>query len=314
MTDPLFIIGCPRSGTTILLDLVAGTGAFGYVNNETRRDPNDPTLHAANRTYDLPLVGGGLYRHRRRILGAAKRIPPLHAVARQRLSNPIEPWEFWERLIPTFRPEFGVGRAIDPSIAGIDDTVAADTRAVVADLLRRQQRTQLLSKYTDFPRVDLMRRIFPQARFVHIERDPHAVTNSYAREMETGRFGTWRYRDWWSAEWTEGARHHWHTHGSTILGFAAHNRNRLIGLVRDAVDDDPFSMTISYESLMASPVETLERLLRFADAEPRHDLERLCASRRLSNTNDRWRSQRTAEEATLLDDVIHAAHQRGVLT
>lgn len=314
MTDPLFIIGCPRSGTTILLDLVAGTGAFGYVNNETRRDPDNPSVHAANRTYDLPLVGGGLYRNRRQILGAAKRLPPLHAAARRRLSNPIEPWEFWERLIPTFRPEFGVGRAIDPSPAEIDDTAAADTRDAVSDLLRRQQRTQLLSKYTDFPRIDLMRRIFPQARFVHIERDPHAVTNSYAREMETGRFGTWRYRDWWSAEWTEEARHHWRTHGSTMLGFAAHNRNRLMGLLHTAVENDPFSMTISYESLMASPVETLERILRFADAAPRHDLERLCASRHLSNTNDRWRSQRTIEEMALLDDVIHGAHQRGVLT
>ncbi len=314
MTDPLFIIGCPRSGTTILLDLVAGTGAFGYVNNETRQAPNDPTRHAANRTYDLPVLGASLYRNRRQILGATKYVPAVHATMKQRLSVPIEPWEFWERAIPTFRPEFGVGPAVDPSPDGIDDEMIVGARATVADLLHRQRRTQLLSKYTDFPRVDLMRKIFPHARFVHIERDPYAVTNSYAREMETGRFGTWRYRDWWSAEWTDDARKHWSDSGSTVLGFAAHNRNRLIDLVRDAVREDPLSITITYASLMSAPVDTLDRILRFAGAAPRHDLERLCASRRLSNTNDRWRAQRSPEEATLLDDVLQATPRPGALT
>ena len=206
MIDPLFIIGCPRSGTTLLLELLAGSGAFGYVNSDTLRAPDDPTRHAMTRTYDLPLVGAALYRHRRVLARAARKVQPLESVVAPRLPSPFEPWAFWESLLPHFRPELSLGRAVDPDPLRSDDPIAVEARRVVADLLDRQAREQLLSKYTDFPRVDLMRRIFPQARFVHIERDPYAVTNSYAREMETGRFGTWRYRDWWSAEWSDALR------------------------------------------------------------------------------------------------------------
>ena len=79
MIDPVFIIGCPRSGTTLLLELLVGTGAFGFVNSETIGDPDDPQRHAMTRTYDLPVVGSALYRHRRNILRASGRIPGLNS-------------------------------------------------------------------------------------------------------------------------------------------------------------------------------------------------------------------------------------------
>lgn len=306
VTDaPVFVIGCPRSGTTLLLDLLAGTRAFGYVSSSGARRDVDESLHGRTRVYDIPLIGEPLAIHRTRLLGAAARLGPLGGAARRRLPSAIEPWEFWEDLIPTFRPEWGDGPAVDPAATGLTPAVIARTRAVVHDLLGRQRRDVLLSKYTDFPRVDLMRAIFPDARFVHIRRDPHAVANSYAVEIESGRFGTWDYREWWAAEWPETARAHWRAHGETILGFAAHNRNRLVGLVDRAMTDDPRSLTVTYEELAAAPATTLDRILGFAGVAARIDLERLVASRRVADTNAGWRTKRTAEEAALLDEILN---------
>ena len=301
---PLFVIGCPRSGTTLLLDLLAGTRAFGYVSTSGTRRDVDESLHGRTRVYDTPLIGGALYTHRARLLGAAARLGPLGRVARRRLPSAIEPWEFWEDLIPSFRPEWGDGRAVDPPASTLDDETIERARAVVADLLDRQNRAELLSKYTDFPRVELMRAIFPDARFVHIRRDPHAVANSYAVEIESGRFGTWDYRNWWAAEWPEPAREHWRANDETVLGFAAHNRNRLVALIEAAVADDPASITVSYEDLAAEPAPTLSRILDFAGVESRTDLVRLTSSRRVDNTNDRWRTKRSPQEAALLDEIL----------
>lgn len=301
---PLFVIGCPRSGTTLLLDLLAGTRAFGYVSTSGPRRDVEESLHARTRVYDLPLVGQALALHRTRVLGAAARLGPLGGAARRRLPSAIEPWEFWEDLIPSFRPEWGDGRAIDPPASSLTHEVIDRTRTVVADLLDRQHRTVLLSKYTDFPRIDMMRRIFPDARFVHIRRDAHAVANSYAVEIESGRFGTWDYREWWAAEWPESARTHWRATGETVLGFAAHNRNRLVAMIDAEVADDSGVLTVSYEDLAAAPAATLERVLAFAGVDSRTRLDRLAASRRVDNTNDRWRNRRSEDEAALLDEIL----------
>ena len=110
-----------------------------------------------------------------------------------------------------------------------------------------------ISKYTDFPRLALVRSIFPNSRFVHIRRDAHAVANSYAVEIETGRFGTWAQREWWSAQWPSAAREHWQATGETVLGFAAHNRNRLVSLIDDAVAGDAGVLGITYEALAEDP-------------------------------------------------------------
>lgn len=309
MTEgPIFVIGCPRSGTTLLLDLLAGTRSFGYVSTSgTRRDVGE-SLHGRTRVYDTPVIGNVLYNRRAQLLGATARLGPLGRMARRRLPSAIEPWEFWEDLIPSFRPEWGDGRAVDPAATSIDAAATDRTRMVVDDLLRRQNRQVLLSKYTDFPRIDLMRSIFPDAKFVHIRRDPHAVANSYAVEIESGRFGTWDYRDWWAAEWPDHALDHWKSSGETVLGFAAHNRNRIVALIDAAVDGDHGVLGVDYHDLVNDPVAQLTSILDFAGLETRGDLGRLAASRRLENTNDRWRDRRSDQETLLLDQIISLAH------
>lgn len=303
MTAPLFIIGCPRSGTTLLLDLLAGTRAFGYVSTcGEHRDVNG-ALNRQNQIYDAP-GGDWLYANRPQILAATSRLGPLHQVANRLLPRAIEPWQFWEELIFNFRPEAGDGPADDPSGADLDSLTIVRARNVVSSLLSQQRRDAFLSKYTDFPRVDLMRSIFPDARFVHIRRDGHAVANSYATEIESGRFGTWRDRDWWAQGWTPQAREHWRATGSTKLGFAAHNRNRLLALIEVATADDPGVLNVSYEHLTDAPVETIRQVLSFAEVESRASLDELAKSRRIANTNDRWRTRRLREEAALLDAIL----------
>jgi hypothetical protein len=94
-----------------------------------------------------------------------------------------------------------------------------------------------------------------------------------------------------------------------MLGFAAHNRNRLVGLIEDATADDPQCLAVTYEELAVDPTATVERILDFAGVASRTDLDRLVASRRVADTNDRWRSKRSAQEAALLDEILSPEEQ-----
>lgn len=306
---PLFIIGCPRSGTTLLLDLLAGTRAFGYVNNSTLGSNLGAAVYRRNRIYDLP-GGDQLVTRRRQIMDVCQMVGPARSAIDTLLPRAIEPWGFWEDLIPNFRPEFSSGQAVDPSAEDVGVATVLETRSAVAALLHYQRRDVLLSKYTDFPRIELMRAIFPGARFVHITRDAHAVANSYAVEIESGRFGTWAYRDWWAEAWTKAAREHWLSSGETVLGFSAHNRNHLFGIIEQAAASDHAVHTVSYERLTADPFATLTEILDFAKVSTRSSLDRLIQSRRVVNTNGRWRSRRTSEEIALLDAALSGVASR----
>lgn len=300
MAGPVFIIGCPRSGTTLLLDLLAGTRSFGYVSTTGRHCDVTEAVHGRTRVYDTP-VGDLLYAHREKLIGGASRLGPVGPLVRRCLPKAIEPWKFWEDLVPNFRPEFGDGPAVDPNGLDLSLKVIERTQDVVATLLERQQRDIFLSKYTDFPRVDLLRTIFPDARFVHISRDPYAVANSYAVEIERSRFGTWAYRDWWAAQWPEQAREQWRSSGETMLGFAAHNRNRLVSLIEESTAGDRGVLHVTYEELTLEPIWVLRRILSFVGMGNRADLGRLVDSRRIANTNQRWQSHRSAAEVAVLD-------------
>lgn len=307
MTGPVFIIGCPRSGTSLLLNLLAGTRAYGYVSMLGDRDEVDDCRHDRNRTYDTPLVGAAIYRHRRVLLNVGARLGPVGDVVENQLPQPFEPWRFWSDLLPNFRPEFGTDPADDPRAEDLTEDDRVRARDIVADLLVRQRRSVLLSKYTDFPRVELVHSVFPDARFVHIRRDRCAVAASNAVEIETGRFGTWRQRDWWAERWDPAAQEHWRANGESVLGFAGHNRNRLVGLIDDAVAATTApTLTVAYEDLTRDPVALLEQILAFSGLESRSSLERLCRSRRVANTNDSWRTRRSAAEISLLDEIMSA--------
>lgn len=305
MKGPVFIIGCPRSGTTLLLDLLAGTRAFAYVNAVGPHDADRWKVDGRTRIYDTPFLGDALFRRRRDVRRVVRRPAALARMARRLLPEPIEPWEFWTRLLPNFRPEFGSGPPADPAPRAIGTSQREHAHDVVTTMLRTQHREVLLSKYTDFPRIDLMRSVYPDARFVHIRRDAHAVANSYAIEIESGRFGTWNHKDWWSLAWPADAHEHWEATGTSELGFAAHNRNSLVGLVDDAVAATAAATyTVSYEQLVRDPVMVVDGILSFAEVDARADLGRLIASRSIESSNNRWRAKRSDAEAALLDEIL----------
>lgn len=59
--QPIFIIGCPRSGTTVALEIMALHPQLAWVSNYINRFPNRLQLSSLNRIYELPKWGKQLY-------------------------------------------------------------------------------------------------------------------------------------------------------------------------------------------------------------------------------------------------------------
>ena len=195
MDAPIFIIGCPRSGTTLLQELLCGQGKLAWVSSLVDHFPRLPALSLLNRLTDLPLDGRWIGT-RRNLLSRAVR--------------PTEPWAFLGSCMRNFQwprqgdvpPRRRDGSDISP------DEIAA-TRRAFRRICSWHGKKRLLTKYTDFPRIQYLRRVFPDAFFVHVQRDPRAVIYSYYRKIESGDFHNWDEREWWSSGWPESWAEDW---------------------------------------------------------------------------------------------------------
>ncbi|HAB88970.1 MAG TPA: hypothetical protein DCF84_00445 [Bacteroidetes bacterium] len=181
MKNSLVIIGCPRSGTTYLLRLLASCHTLGYVSAAQNTAPNKLLRSRDLRVFNTPLLGGIRYAKRRYE----------HAL-------PVESWAFYNNYLPGFQWKIDHGGG--PKINYKTEEIDAFRRAVDG-VLKESGRQRFLFKYTDFSRLDLLYQIDPTCQVIHLTRHPLSVIFSYSKKMERGEFNTWNEREAWSALW-----------------------------------------------------------------------------------------------------------------
>ena len=166
----VFIVGCPRSGTSVFFKTLAVHPEFAWTTNLTRR-------------FGKHL---GLVRLAER-LGARHR--------------PVEAGALWRQFRRRGRRELMAEELTEADRIGLE--------RLVDDHRRHFGRPMFLSKWPGHSlRVSWLAAGLPQARFIHVVRDGRAVANSILRECR--KAGTrWSYmgRDLWpeleSMEWPE---------------------------------------------------------------------------------------------------------------
>ncbi len=91
---PIFIMGCPRSGTTIFLDLLSSHEDFAWVSLQYNRLPWLHFINFYNRIYSLPMLG--------KILSIKKGSNNKRSI-NYLLPQPVEPWIFWNTYLSNFQ-------------------------------------------------------------------------------------------------------------------------------------------------------------------------------------------------------------------
>lgn len=183
MKNSLVIIGCPRSGTTYLLRLLASCHALGYVSAAQNNEPHNLSRSKDIKVFDSSLLGGLRYSGRRYE----------HAL-------PVESWAFYNYYLPGF--QWNIAQGDRPKNNYTNKEVEA-FRSAVDRVLEESGRQRFLFKYTDFSRLDLLFKIDPTCHVIHLMRNPLSVIFSYSKKMEQGEFNTWNEREAWSALWDE---------------------------------------------------------------------------------------------------------------
>jgi hypothetical protein len=276
---PLFIVGAGRSGSTLLMKLLAEHRQVAWLSPISHRWPDRGRLHrAALELAGAPLVGRWV---------------------RERF-GPREAYGFWESHSPGFRrPHRDLGAA--------DVTLdrRATLRAAIEDS-RTRDRPALVAKLTGWPRMGFLHEVFPDARFVHLVRDGRAVAASYTR-MPVDQWWGWRGpANWRFGPLSDAYQARWDATGQSYLALAGIQWMLVLDAVaaaRPAIPGDAF-MELRYEDLCADVPGQLRRLLDFAHLPFEPDFERALAGQDVAERNDRWRADFTPAQQQMLTDLL----------
>lgn len=270
---PLFLVGAPRSGTTLLYKALCLHPDVAFISNWGRRAPGLPALALLNR---LP-------RHlpeARRAAWFGPEAANAYAYGRRR--------PLWERLFPApvegepLYRRCGVG---EDGEGPPDAQVAARLRHSFAAVQRFAGGSLLVSKrIANNRRIGSLAAVFPEARFVHLIRDGRAVAFSLSRV------------DWWQDDvvwWYGDTPRRWTDEGGDPWELCARHWVRELAAIEQGLGavPEPQRLEIRYEELVNGPIAGVRRVAAFAglaeDPGWTDELSRL----RYPNRNDAWRDK-----------------------
>lgn len=243
---PIFIVGPHRSGTTLLYEMLGRHPELGYFNRQDKRWPSSPRLAA----WLTRLTGH---------------------------DQPMETQPVWDRF------KQGGGDAM--TAADAPPEVADWIRARVDSTLRARRASRFVAKYPRLSlRLEWLDAIFPDAFFVHVQRDWRAVVNSSVNRQAKralrggGWFGVhipaWEGMDELPMDAVATRQF---VYVTEVLEAAV---QRFAGRV----------LPLRYETLCREPVATLRELLRRAGLPYPDGFERTVPTD-LRNANFKWRGQ-----------------------
>ena len=261
---PIIIVGTGRCGSTLLHRLLARHPELGWLSTFNEVLPPRTWVSVFSRLYRLPLP---------ETLRHAKAFP-----------KPFEAYRFWERYLP------GFSRRDRPQTA---DDVPADlepVRCATSRVLSFQGRERLLVKVTGWSRIAYFDRVYPDALFVSLRRDPRSVVSSWIKagwldvtsspgtdgwqwgDVDPGLFELWRELG-----------------GGAALSAALKVRLDLDDIARNMELLPERCHELWYEDLIGSPEATMHGVCQFLGLEWSPGFQRVIERTDFYDSTEAWK-------------------------
>ena len=280
---PIIIVGTGRCGSTLLHRLLARHAELGWLSTFNEVLPSQTWLSLFSRLYRLPLSER---------IKASKGFP-----------KPFEAYRFWEHYLPGFSRRDRPQTPDDVLEAGIDPV-----RRATARVLRFQGRRRLLVKVTGWSRIAYFDRIYPDALFLSLRRDPRSVVSSWinagwldvtsppgSEGWQWGKVSPELYELWRDLG------------GDPPLSAALKVRLDLDDIARNMAMFPGRCHEFWYEDLIRSPERTLKEVCEFAGLEWTPVFQRVIEETDFHDPIGKWKKHLSEEQGERVIEFLRRA-------
>jgi omega-hydroxy-beta-dihydromenaquinone-9 sulfotransferase len=245
--SPIFVIGVPRSGTTIFFENFAEHKDLAWVSNYVRIFPRFPALNVLRNLFDNRYY---------KLKGKKKQYSKIHGFNKY-LPRPDEAYNFWDYYSGTCFSKSYLNNEV-PEIKNI-----AKLRNISRKIIRYQSRKRLSAKLTGPPRIRFLSQVFPKAIFIHLIRDGLAVIHSLLN-VEFWKRGGGLEKPWWGNGLNDQYIDAWEKSGKDPGVLAAVQWKQIIETSREEAKDlkDSQYIEVKYEDFINEPNFTIHELYR----------------------------------------------------
>lgn len=292
---PIFFIGVPRSGTTIIFETFCAHQDLAWFSNYFTRVPCCPSVSFLSRLADYPWLRGQeqTRAEHRSLLKRCQIIP-------------VENYTVWVKY---GRTDFAVDYLLD---AKADDSEKQRLDRIINKVLCYHGKRRFVAKLTGPARISYLNSLFPDALFIHIIRDGRAVVNSLMN-VKFWIDGGGVVAPYWNNGLQSRYIEEWEASGRSKLVLAAVQWKNIIELARaesGALDGHRY-LEVRYEDFMDNPEATLTRLNEFCGLSQSSSQRRyLLKNARLKDMNSKYRERFNQDEL----DALNIAMQDALVT
>ena len=244
---PIFMIGMPRSGTSVISEAISLHEKLGFLSNYVHRVPGLPGLALLDRFTFLPHVG-------RHLRGKKYQLKGLSNLVQRFLPYAGDGYRVWGRL-------WGEKRVKDYLACKTADRLTViRTKNYIQTILAYQGKSRFFTKLNGPPRICFLNSIFPNAFFIHILRDPRAVSASLLKS------------DWWikgeglTEPWWHALPKHdmqqWILSGKSPIALSAIQWKQIVALTwkeKELISPERY-MEVTYEDFIESPFQCIHNI------------------------------------------------------
>lgn len=280
---PIFIIGFPRSGTTVLFESLYVHPELGWFSQYFDKFPEYPRLSMFNNVIRFSFILTEIKKGRR--------LFPF-------IPEPSEAWNLWGKYLGE-KFLYSSLNTVQPKKEEI-----IRTRNVISKSLLYQRKRRYIGKLTGPPRINFLRKIFPDAIFINIVRDVRAVTNSLLNvpfwNEENG------YSKPWWADFSAEYHKKWEKTGKSPTALAALQWRHILELTE--IESSTLStsefLTVRYEDFTANPEATVNLILRFCKLDFTVHISKQLKKLKVQSMNYKWKQQVSAEDKAMINELV----------